>query len=74
MALPNFVTCILATGLCGVMVGAMLEKLVPVVAIFQIRLPRLGSLLDTCRAKLLRTSVRHVLAQHGAQCGLRFLE
>ena len=31
MALPNFVTCILATGLCGVMVVAMLEKLVPVV-------------------------------------------
>lgn len=31
MALPNFVACILATGLCGVMAVAMLEKLVPVV-------------------------------------------
>lgn len=31
MALPNFVTCILATGLCGVMLVATLEKLVPVV-------------------------------------------
>lgn len=31
MALPNFVTCLLATGLCGVMFVAMLEKLVPIV-------------------------------------------
>lgn len=31
MALPNFVICILATGLRGVMLVAMLEKLVPVV-------------------------------------------
>jgi membrane protein DedA with SNARE-associated domain len=31
MTLPNFVTFILATGLCGVMLVAMLEKLVPVV-------------------------------------------
>lgn len=74
MALPNVVTCILATGLCCVMVVAMLEKLVPVVAIFQMRVPRLGSFFDTCRAKLLRTFARHVLAQHGAQCGLRLLE
>ncbi|TCS03051.1 VTT domain-containing protein [Rhizobium sp. BK418] len=31
MVLPNFVTCLLATGLGGVMIVAMLEKLVPVV-------------------------------------------
>jgi membrane protein DedA with SNARE-associated domain len=31
MTLPNFVTFILATGLCGVMLVAMLEKLLPVV-------------------------------------------
>lgn len=31
MVLPEFVTCLLATGLCGVMIVAMLEKLVPVV-------------------------------------------
>jgi hypothetical protein len=31
MTVPNFVTFILATGLCGVMLVAMLEKLVPVV-------------------------------------------
>jgi hypothetical protein len=30
VALPDFVTCILATGLCGVMIVAMLEKLVQV--------------------------------------------
>ncbi len=31
MALPNIATCLLATGLCGVMLVAMLEKLVPIV-------------------------------------------
>ena len=31
MVLPNFVTCLLATGLGGVMIVAMLEKLMPVV-------------------------------------------
>lgn len=31
MVLPNFVTCLLMTGLCGVMVVAILEKLVPIV-------------------------------------------
>lgn len=30
VALHDFVTCILATGLCGVMIVAMLEKLVQV--------------------------------------------
>ncbi len=32
MALPNIATCLLATGLCGVMLVAMLEKLVPIVS------------------------------------------
>lgn len=31
MVLPGFVTCLLMTGLCGVMIVAILEKLVPIV-------------------------------------------